>query len=237
MVWIVCSNSGKQVSSVIFCFVLLLKCMFWWFFPSRSYSGVFQGIANINYFAILFLFFLFFFSLTADSWYSFTSDSNVGPTEPTRETKRRVPFFLLCTVSCKRSLWSPGTDKTFHFGVLHNFDNVCPHFSFPSVSLILSFNHRYYGLLCSCDNHGLYKMTFSFFQTWNGSFSTGESKIVIKLPHWSNHFTIVGPFSYNMITGSSGTYIFVAMLLSGNLLHRTKMRNYQCKCRTVNTRI
>ena len=237
MVWIVRSNSGKQVSSVIFCFVLLLKCMFWWFFPSRSYSGVFQGIADINYFAILFLFFLFFFlwQQTLDILSPVTA--MLGPLNPPEKPNVECHFFLLCTVSCKSLLWSPGTDKTFHFGVLHNFNNVCPHFSFPSVSLILSFNHRYYGLLCSSDNHGLYKMTFSFFQTWNGSFSTGESKIVIKLPHCSNHFTIVGPFSYNMITGSSGTYIFVAMLLSGNLLHRTKMRNYQCKCRRVNTRI
>ena len=158
----------QQWKAGVFCHLLLrssFEVHVLVIFPQQELFWSFSRNCQYKLFCHSVPFFLVFFSLTADSLYSFTSDSNVGPTEPTRETKRRVPFFLLCTVSCKRSLWSPGTDKTFHFGVLHNFDNVCPRFSFPSVSLILAFNHRYYGLLCSSDNHGPYKMTFSFFQT------------------------------------------------------------------------
>lgn len=172
--------------------------------------------------------------LTADSWYSWTNDTNVGfrdvlsslnpPEKPNVECHS-----LLVTISFKKSFRSPGTFKTFHCCAFHSFDDIGSHFSFPPVTLILVWHHWDHGLLCSSINQGPYKITFLFLLNWGGSVSISNNKIFIKVPHLINHFTTVGPFSYNMIT-DSGTCIFVFMLLWNNLLHTTKRRNHQCKC-------
>ena len=210
MVWIVCSNSGKQVSSVIFCFVLLLKCMFWWFFPSRSYSGVFQGIANINYFAILFLFFLFFFSLTADSWYSFTSDSNVGPTEPTRETKRRVPFFLLCTVSWKGH--SGHQAQTRHFILV--FCTISIMSALISLFLLLAwFFHLIIGIMGFC-----VPVTSMVFTKWLSPSSRLEMAVFPPVRAKSSSNCPTGATTSQLLGPSATTWSLAVVVHTSSLL-------------------
>lgn len=148
--------------------VLLLKC-----------SGVFSPVVVILEsfkelpmeilpfdLAILFLF-SWFFSMTADSWYSLTNDTNVGfrdvlsslnpPEKPNVEC-----HFLLFTVSFKKSLGSPATFKMYFIAVSFTLSIKSAHFSFPPVTLILVRNCRHHGLLCPSINHGPYKMNFLF---------------------------------------------------------------------------
>ena len=210
MVWIVRSNSGKQVSSVILCFVLLLKCMFWWFFPSRSYSGVFQGIANINYFAILFLFFLFFFlwQQTLDILSPVTA--MLGPLNPPENPNVECDFFC-CVLSLAKG-HSGHQAQTRHFILV--FCTISIMSALISLFLLLAwFFHLIIGIMGFC-----VPLTTMVFTKWLSPSSRLEMAVFPPVRAKSSSNCPTGATTSQLLGPSATTWSLAVVVHTSSLL-------------------